>query len=179
VFTAPSVFSQQAALLGPFVFRRVLPLGDRSRRLFALGSWPRARSPSAPPAATDSAYLNLTSLTDLCNQHGGRAHWADDCSSPGPPFLTVRCLRAEAARLRAAHLSEPESSGPMLKAPAAPVEVTRVSLRAAAQRPTPTSPDTPLSSTPPPRRLEPPRRLSQPRSSLRPAARTDMAVVRA
>jgi hypothetical protein len=65
---------QQATLLGPFVFRRVLPRDDHSRRLFALGSGPRARSPSAPPAATGSAYLDLAPLTDLCNQHRGRAH---------------------------------------------------------------------------------------------------------
>jgi hypothetical protein len=143
----------------------VSPLGDRSRRLFALDSKPRARSPSAPPAATGNAYLNLTPLTELCNQHGGRAHWADDCSSPELPFLALRCPTVEATRLRAALFQNPKVPGRLQKAPAAPVEVTRVSMRAAAQRPTPTSSDTPLSRAHPPRRLEPTWWLSQPRSS--------------
>lgn len=52
--------------------------------------WPRARSPWAPPAATGEACLNLTSLTDLCNQHGGRTHPASDRSSLGAAFPKLR-----------------------------------------------------------------------------------------
>lgn len=141
-----------------------MPPDDRSRRLFALDSRPRARPPSTPPAATGSACLDLTPLTDFCNQHGGRAHWADDCSSPELPFLTIRCLRAEASEAVSSVFCEARRLRTDTEGTGHAGEVTRVSVHAAAQRPTPTSSDTSLSSTPPPRRLEPPRRLSQPRS---------------
>lgn len=49
-----------------------------------LSSW--ARSPWAPPAETDGACLDLTSLAEICNHRKARAHPANDRSSHDVPF---------------------------------------------------------------------------------------------
>jgi hypothetical protein len=119
------------------------------------------------------AYLDLTPLTDLCNQPGGRAHRANDCSSPEEYISDSSVPRGRSHRgLQAAFSTEPEGSEPTPKAPVTPVGVTRVSMRAAAQRPTQTCPDTPLSPTHPPRSLEPPRAAEPTKVLLQPPART-------
>lgn len=92
----------------------MLPPGAHSRRLFGLDSWSRTRPPWAPPAATDGACLDRTSLADLCNRHGGRAHLASGGSLPEGPFLTLWCPRAEATETcKRRFLREPEGSGPV------------------------------------------------------------------
>lgn len=63
-----------------------------------LSSW--ARSPWAPPAETDGACLDLTSLAEICNHRKARAHPANNRSSRDVPFLARRCLGMP--RLRAA-----------------------------------------------------------------------------
>lgn len=111
----PSASSQQATLLGPFVSRRVLPPGDHSRRRFARDPRSLARSPSAPSAATAEAYLNLTPLTDLCNQHEGRAHRANDGSLLRGGISDSLGVSDGSERGRRRFLREPEGPGPIRK----------------------------------------------------------------
>jgi hypothetical protein len=107
----------------------VLPPGSTSRRPFASGLRPRARSPWGPPAATGEPRLDQTSPADFCNHTEARAHRANAGTSHAVPFPARRRFSREARERRA---SGAEAPGQHREVLAAPVGVTRVSVRAAA-----------------------------------------------
>jgi hypothetical protein len=74
----------------------VLPPGSTSRRPFASGLRPRARSPWGPPAATGEPRLDQTSPADFCNHTEARAHRASAGTSHTVPFPARRCFPREA-----------------------------------------------------------------------------------
>lgn len=118
----------------------MLPPGSTSRRRFASGLGPRARSPWDPPAATSGSCLDRTSPADFCNHTEARAHRANAGTSHAVPFPARRRFSREARERRASGAGAPGQHREVL---AASVEITRVSVRAAAAEANSNSPGRP------------------------------------
>jgi hypothetical protein len=120
------------------VTRRRAFIAPRSRFRFVLCGFPRrTRPPRLRSAATERSFGDQAPLIDSCNHPEGRAHRERRLLARDEAFHSVALANARGHRLRAARprplrawVGAPEGT------PAAPADGFRLSVRAAAQRPT-------------------------------------------